>query len=1237
MAKTRFFLFGRGLHQDTDARIQDPDAPRAIENLVKRKNGRLGVRYDFDALTMTEQSGGTLTLYDLFAYDDRLFAMGKVGTGPAAPTDIAEYVAQPAYGWLMGEVGVLMRLSQVTNLTNLFTSETEQEVTLAFDNVVDVAAGSGRVVTVHQNMEFLDTVVVSLLDGADGSRLGAIDKFAFTDMRNPRVVCTGSKFFLSGVKQTTGAIKLFVLDPAVSATFAALPDPAGAGGAVQCFDMSLSNEGTTFVIAYSRTGPTTRIHEFDANGTETADFAGAAVAFSAICVFAEAINAGQKRVHVMAVVTATSAINLYTYILPTTALENTTLAIFGVNSSSQVSMCVLGSSTNTIQVAFSDTTTNVRLASFVNNTAVGTLGSVSWTNGRMDSKLINVGAQAFASLVIPQTSGTELSRQLCLLSTVATTSFPCAMVEPLFAHQSNAAQLPTLARDVSTGLVYWIRVFEVASRPGTSPEKFYTSHVLSRMVLGSTQRRQTAEVNDTIYIAGGAVQSFDFNSVSEAGFLVRPRIKSIAQGGGGSLTLLATYQVVAVYETFDHNGNRIQSAPSDVATVTMTGANNSLSTVVQAAHEIRGRTGRMAHTLLVLYRTLNNADGNLTFFRDADGTDLNVADVTVVLQNSDIALSAQEILYSQGARGALSGPLPFTPPDPAIAIAASADRIFTGGLPEASSVQESRPLFPSEQVNWSDGIGFKRGVRGGVLAVARLDERRIIFTSTEIFEMDGPGLDDNGNGDLGAPRRLPSDVGLYGGQLGWRSMVETSMGILFQGLADQIYLLPRGGTTPIPIGNAVQDQLALFPVIVAATYLPEDQTVRFTCNNVAGNDCINLLMDVRFGEWFVEGPFGSAALSANKFGGRIVMLRGSTVFQQRTTHPPASFISNAWRSGTIHPHNPGEWGRVYSLCFYGEYRGDCTLQCTVRYDDLLTEVLTPVGVGSVSGTALAVGDPYSHKFTPNEVKCESIRVDWDVTFPALQIVAETQQAFPTANISINVALPAARRIGDRVIIAFSANNIVGNFGLGTVPAGWTNLQAGGFTGPGLAVRGLERNLDGTEQDSVLILLDANGGVGAALAKVWLVRGHHTGQATQAGSLASNGAGSATTLDIGLLTPAWGAAANLWLFFAAIESDNTPPQITSFPAGFTSTGELQNVSATQALDGTIGWGSQILNAASLDPSVMTYTNDGVEASRSLGFLLAIRPAIVSEGLAYHYWTMDTDPAGKSALKAPQQMS
>src|SRR5690606_24858342 len=153
-----------------------------------------------------------------------------------------------------------------------------------------------------------------------------------------------------------------------------------------------------------------------------------------------------------------------------------------------------------------------------------------------------------------------------------------------------------------------------------------------------------------------------------------------------------------------------------------------------------------------------------------------------------------------------------------------------------------------------------------------------------------PGLDDNGIGDIGAPRKLPSEVGIYGGRLAWRSVVEISAGLLFQGLRDQIYLLPRGGVTPVALGFAVQDKLNAYPDITSAVYIPSDQTVRFTCNNETGTESIVLLLNVRFTEWYTEGPYTGRLLAAAVYLGHLVMLNDSNeVLLQDASHPPAAF------------------------------------------------------------------------------------------------------------------------------------------------------------------------------------------------------------------------------------------------------------------------------------------------------------------------------------------------------------
>jgi hypothetical protein len=313
--------------------------------------------------------------------------------------------------------------------------------------------------------------------------------------------------------------------------------------------------------------------------------------------------------------------------------------------------------------------------------------------------------------------------------------------------------------------------------------------------------------------------------------------------------------------------------------------------------------------------------------------------------------------------------------------------MLTGGLPEESRIQESRPLVTGEQAQWSDDIGFYRDIRNRVLAVARLDERRILFSAREIFECDGPGLDDNGLGDLGAPRKLPSDVGIYGGVLGWRSLVEISAGILFQGLRNQIYLLPRGGVTPMPVGFAVEQILDEYSEISASVYLPVDQTVRFTCNNASRTESVVLLFSVRYSEWFVEGPFAFGIRAAAQHDDRFVMLTtNNTVLRQLESHPPLAFIPQTWKA-QFHPFKPGMFGRVLAFWFVGGFRGNCRLRATVTWDDGTVEVHDWFDVIDLEEDQEVV-----KRFEFDQLKCEHATIMFETS---------AFQAQPTAGLTFN--------------------------------------------------------------------------------------------------------------------------------------------------------------------------------------------------------------------------------------------
>ena len=993
----KIFPFGPGLHEENDQRLQVSGNPRAIENLVRTKNGRLQMRRDYETLAMTasgENQGSTesitsLQLYDLLAFGDRLLGIGA-GTWSPRTAGITNYAAelftfssQGSSAWRRAEQPTL---SPVVHLRNVGAVVRQAGSVTRYD----VAAGAGRVCLVFETSS---TVVVHIVDAATNTTLYATQ---IASRVMPRAVFCGSSFFITFVEAATGEVFLRRFTPGTDTQLVSLTSISAAIAPIIAYDLSVSYEGTTFWAAFARSTSTTAMRGMDSSGTITYSQAGPAVLCKAISIFTHATVAATQRFHLALVRDADDLVNLYTYVPPSGAATTTSLDAFsGDTSDSQVTMTLDDKTSGTASLLFvwqshetigSVTYDTIPTAIVAISTMLpsGVSGASSARVGSVGSKLINSSSVvAFGALY--QEGEDQLSSHLLHLprSTILPsvslrlTPRPCAVLDRLIAGAPDPYHLPSAYRDSSSGLTYWPRLNKVVTGE-QQPQ-------VSEFVAAPTSRRQSAVLGDTLYISGGILHAFDGRCVAEAGgFLGAPFINGLVGGiGGGSMAPDSIHQVVSVAEIYDSHGNRIQSSPSNVAEHTVGPTENTIvvrSSFSPTFWDINDAepASRMVRGFMTvsIYCTQDTNDGSIAFHLavndNVNQPSLGASVESIIKDDDD--LGDEAIVYSQGARGVLSGPLPFVCPDPCTTLAASAERMLSGGLPRQSAIQESRPLFVGEQVNWNDGIGFYRDIRGRILAVARLDERRIIFSDDEVFEADGPGLDDNGLGDIGAPRRLPSEVGLYGGVLGWRSIVETSAGLFFQGLADQIYLLPRGGVTPVAIGSSIEDTLASYPDIAAAVYLPDDQTIRFCCNNTGGTESVVLLFDIRFGEWYIEGPYAFAIRSACKVNHQFHMLTSAnTVLRQLTTDTPSTFISNAWRSGVIHPFGASMFGMVYAVWFYSSYQGDCRIRCVVRYDEG-----DPVYSEWFDVFAMTAGQQYARRFEFEQMKCESIKVDFEV-------------------------------------------------------------------------------------------------------------------------------------------------------------------------------------------------------------------------------------------------------------------
>ncbi len=991
----KIFPFGPGLHEENDQRLQVTGNPRAIENLVRTKNGRLQMRRDYETLAMTasgENQGSTtsitsLQLYDLLAFGDRLLGIG-VGTWAPRTAGITNYAAelfafssQGSSAWRRAEQPTL---SPVVHLRNVGAVVRQAGSVTRYD----VAAGAGRVCLVFETS---GNVVVHILDPVTNTTLYAT-QIATRVM--PRVVFCGSSFFITFVEAATGEIFLRRFTPGTDTQLVSLTSVSAAIATVIAYDLSLSYEGTSFWAAIARSTSTTAMRGMDSSGTITYSQAGPAVLCKAISIFTHATVAATQRFHLALVRDADDLVNLYTYVPPSgVATTTVTDAYSGIKALSQVGITLDDKTSGTEQLylvfqtdvsaGVSDYDDQILTSQVVISTMTPSAAlSPGVRSGKVASKPLNASSVVLFGATHEEATDQYTAHLLhiprsTLVGSIRFTPRPSAALDRLIAGFPNAYHQPSIALDASTALTYWPHL-AIAITGEQQPR-------ITEMKAAPTSRRQSVVLGDTLYIAGGILHSFDGRCVAEAGgFLGAPFVYGLSEGTPGSLNSSGVYQYTAVTQIEDSHGNLLQSPIYEVAEITLTAAaNRNVQVKSIFSPSFWDRTDMEPSSAIIrgfptinVYRTEDTLGGAITFHLDVH-ENVTIPSEGVsnqISSQSDTNLSDEGIIYTQAGRAALSGPLAFVCPDPCTTLAASADRVLSGGLPRQSAIQESRPLFVGEQVGWNDGIGFFRDIRGRILTVARLDERRIIFSDDEVFEADGPGLDDNGLGDIGAPRRLPSEVGLYGGVLGWRSVVETSAGLFFQGLADQIYLLPRGGVTPVAIGGSVEDTLTSYPDIAAAVYIPDDQTIRFCCNNTGGTESVVLLFDLRFGEWYIEGPYAFAIRSACKVNHQFHMLTSAnTVLRQMTTDTPGTFISNAWRSGVIHPFGASMFGMVYAVWFYSSYQGDCQIRCVVRHDEG-----DPVYSEWFDIFAMTAGQQYVRRFEFEQMKCESIKVDFEV-------------------------------------------------------------------------------------------------------------------------------------------------------------------------------------------------------------------------------------------------------------------
>jgi hypothetical protein len=270
---------------------------------------------------------------------------------------------------------------------------------------------------------------------------------------------------------------------------------------------------------------------------------------------------------------------------------------------------------------------------------------------------------------------------------------------------------------------------------------------------------------------------------------------------------------------------------------------------------------------------------------------------------------------------------------------------------------------------------------------------------------------------------------------------------------------------------------------------------------------------------------------------------------------------------------------------------------------------------------LAAGSPYTFKFFPGQVKCESFRVDFEVDVPFPNVV--NFSGLSNSPTSISVSLASNRIVGDRMVLVFA---FAADPGTAPASAGWT-LRSSSATH---AV--VERILDGTEVSPVLFTWT---NVTVGVLTTWTIRNSHP---TAAIEVSTATLASGNTVSSPALAPSWGTANTLFMAALALSERATTPtdaaNITQVPASFRLGIASGNTSSSPLSGCQVTSMVRSLRASTLTPGAWIWQ----DVSPAVGITIAIRPndSLASAGLDYNYWTVDVEGTGKSALKSPLQM-
>lgn len=961
MTKLVHIPFSKGQNETADPKLLPAGLLREAVNVRFRADGRLGCRYGYEDAGLDVLGESDITPHDIGSFNDQqlCFANG----------DRTLVRVETSKTWKALDDGLAAARSlRVLSDVEVIARPPLQNQSTAADVAVNSAGYAAMVWVVPvAAVKYVVALVVRISDGAVlcHQRVDATE-----DSEAVRVLALGTKFVLLHIDDTSGDLEAWTLDTATDAAFALaaaqLIDTADIHNSFE-FD-ARANGSSEFVVAW-RSGATTMAWEnFNGSSFATVGSRQSVTANGKLSV--DAINNG---VVAIANIPSTGNVQVRTWNESTQALINTTTVDSGTDAVGQPWIELASATSAMVTWGALATGVNATHAEWnyrtINPTthALGTLGSVAGAYPASGSFFMPSGE---TGLWLVDTDSVERGYTLARFGASRTPEPEGLIAKPFAADWDLVTQRRSKVVSLGSGAFVWAALTLPPNADPTA-STLDTLPTLYRFEVERQRRVRRARLGGNLYTAGGLVSVFDGVRTYEQDWCTTPTFDEItAQTGAGDLISETVYTYARVLEWTDAQNQRLFSAPSTPVQANLSAGQNTVRLEVSPPFT-RKLDAAMGGASIndIVYRS--KSDG--TVLRELTRLKWSVGQTTaqsVTDATDDCGCDGKPIIYTQGNRGAVSGPLQNDAVNACDYIWSGRDRIIIG---RRDGVQWSLRMNETDAVGFSNNSAFFKRI-AGVTGVASLDERWIVFTKEAVWEITGDGPDDDGlQGEFSAPRRLPSD----GGCVDSRCLVEVSAGLIYQQSSDRLYLLPRGGGAPVWFSQPVRSTLAAYPVITSGVYVRRDNTVVFTCNNSGGTAGVLVVHDLRSGDWYVDELASTpVVLGSDAWGGAHAICAASFVRVQTQSFADVSAaIGMRIKTGAIRPFGTNAWGAAHTLTLLAEYRDACTVGCRFSFDNGKT--FTTLTSFALSGKA--AGDAVVLQWSLPRTRTDHVVIEWSTT------------------------------------------------------------------------------------------------------------------------------------------------------------------------------------------------------------------------------------------------------------------